>query len=448
MPRKRFALGLTLLAAHVAACSVETELEDSGRAARAATLVDEVRQLAVDNDIGPLEPPPAVRPALVELGRALAFDPVLSGNRNISCMTCHLPQLGTTDALHLSIGQGGPGLGATIPRNAPPLFNLFDAPQLFWDGRVQFFNANAHNPNKIVTPAGTFKIHTGFGKPFELGTLSALALFPVMSREEMRGQPGENELAAFADDDFEGVWAALMTRLGAIDEYRAMFEAAYPGTAFEDMKFAHASNAIAGFIVAELSFTDTPWDRFLRGDDAALTEAQLSGATAFLTARCKNCHGGDHLSDFEAHNVALAQVGPGTGDGPGGTDDFGRFRVSGDPADRYAFRTPPLRNVELTAPFGHAGQFASLLDFIDHYSESADKLLAYDVTQLHESLWSTLVDNADAVLATRDPLLEGVAFPPSVVSDLTEFMLSLTDEAARDIEHVAPVRLPGDEAIP
>src|SRR5690349_16974987 len=121
------------------------------------TLADTVRQLTAGRGIGPLARPAPVRPALVELGRALAFDKVLSGNKDISCMTCHLPSFGTGDDRSLSIGQGATGLGPArvhphgdfIPRNAPAAFNLFANKALFWDGRVEVL------PNGTLrTPAG------------------------------------------------------------------------------------------------------------------------------------------------------------------------------------------------------------------------------------------------------------------------------------------------------
>ena len=77
-------------------------------------------------------------------------------------------------------------------------------------------------------------------------------------------------------------------------------------------------------------------------------------------------------------------------------------------AERYAFRTPPLRNVELTAPYGHDGAFFSLRDFVAHYSESDVKLHAFDASGLEPALQSTLLRNFDDILATRDPLLQGV----------------------------------------
>src|ERR687893_2179020 len=126
-------------------------------------LAAEVRQLTAGRGITPLERAPVVRPALSKLGQALAFDKILSGNRDISCMTCHLPSLGTGDFRSLSIGQGATGLGATrthpeglfIPRNAPPLFNLHANKPLFWDGRIfQDELGTFHTPAGInITPA-------------------------------------------------------------------------------------------------------------------------------------------------------------------------------------------------------------------------------------------------------------------------------------------------------
>jgi cytochrome c peroxidase len=207
------------------------------------------------------------------------------------------------------------------------------------------------------------------------------------------------------------------------------------------MTFAHASNAIAGFFVDRMSFTNSPWDRFLAGDDGALTPVQLAGARNFMTARCSICHNGPAFTDNQFHNVAVAQLGPGQGDG-GGADDFGRMRVTGNSTERYAFRTPPLRNVELTGPYGHDGAFIGLRDFIDHYSESDLKLRNFDVMQLEPLLRSSVLATAAEILTTRDTLLRGVVFPPQVVDEVTEFMKALTDPAARNLRRLTPQRVP------
>ena len=130
----------------------------------------------------------------------------------------------------------------------------------------------------------------------------------------------------------------------------------------------------AAALQERMAFNRSPWDRFLAGDDRALTDLQLTGAKGFMSAPCSICHNGAAFSDNLFHNVALAQLGPGEGDGAGGHDDFGRMRVTGNAAEQYAFRTTPLRNVELTGRWGHAGQFTTLRAFVDHYSESDVKL--------------------------------------------------------------------------
>ena len=436
----------------LAACAIDQPLAPArsaapGAGARVAPeppLTEMVRQLAAARNISVLKPPARVRPALVRLGRMLAFDKILSGNRDISCMTCHLPNLGTGDGRSLSIGQGATGLGldrvhpqgAFIPRNAPPLFNLHALTSLFWDGRVTRDAGGAFH-----TPAGA-QLSDAMTRVFEFGSLSALALFPVLSREEMRAASG-NALAAIPDEQRPAVWQALMARLGGIREYRQLFEQAYPDTRFDEMSFAHASNAIAGFLFSELTFDDTPWDRFLRGNNQAMSRAQLEGAQTFLTIRCSLCHNGPALSDNQFHNVAVAQVGPGQGDGVLGKDDFGRMRVTGNPADRYRFRTTPLRNLGITAPYGHTGAIAGLREFIEHYSESHLKLRAFDPTRLEPLLQTTMVANVEAILATRDTILDGVVLPPEIVDQLMAFMDALNDPRAKNLApRITPPRVP------
>lgn len=408
-----------------------------------STLAAEVRQLTTGRGITALERPPLVRLPLVKLGQALVFDKILSGNKDISCMTCHLPALGTGDGRSLSIGQGATGLGTArvhptgqfIPRNAPPAFNLFANNPLFWDGRVA-----VDAQGRLQSPAAE-RITAAMRAAFEFGPLSALPLFPVLSREEMRAAGG-NDLADIKDKSPQQVWRALMVRLGGIPEYRRMFEVAYPGTSFDDMTFAHASNAMAGFLIDRFAFNNSPWDRFLAGDDNAMTDLELRGAKDFMSARCSICHNGPAFTDNKFHNVAVAQIGPGKGDGADGRDDFGRMRVTGLAADRYAFRTPPLRNVALTGPWGHDGAFTDLRAFVDHYSESDLKLRAFTASHLEPLLQNTLLPTAEQILATRDPLLQGVAFPAEVIDEVTAFMGALTDPAALTLSDAVPTTVP------
>jgi cytochrome c peroxidase len=378
------------------------------------------------------------------LGQALAFDKVLSGNHDVSCTSCHLPAFSTGDGRSLSIGAGGSGLGPArthpdgtlIPRNAPAMFNLGALRHMFWDGRVE-----VGDDGKFHTPAGA-QLTPAMTKVFEFGSLSAQPMFPVLARTEMRGQSG-NELSDIPDDSADLIWSDLMKRLGAIPEYRTMFEAAYPGVKFDDMNFAYASNAIAGFIVVKMTLTNTDWDRFLAGEDYALSQQQLEGAESFLVAKCSTCHNGSTFSDDKFHDVAVVQMGPGEGNGPALDDDFGRMNVTGDPADKYRFRSSPLRNVELTAPYGHDGAYTTLRSFIEHYSESDKKLLDFDPKELDASLQTLLMtNNRQDILANRDTLLTGVVLTPDVVDKLLSYMSALTDDAARDLSHVIPATVP------
>ncbi len=388
--------------------------------------------------------PPTVRPELVKLGEALAFDPLLSGNRNISCMSCHVPSLATTDARSLSIGQGGVGLGASrqpapgvpfIGRNSPSLFNLFGRRKFFFDGKVEQIST------LIKTPSGG-KVTADMVKTFEFGALSAVSMFPVLDRFEMRGFGEENELASIPDSNETASWAALMRRLGAIPEYRTMFEAAYKGTPFDSMTFAHASNAIAGYLLERFSFDNAPLDRFFDNEVNALTPAQLAGGSTFVQRGCIFCHSGALLTDELMRATALPQVGPGKGVAPNPLDDYGRYNVTLQEGDRYRFRTPSLRQVELTAPYGHAGQFATLGTFIHHYNDARAQLDQYTPGALEPALRSTLVNNFSALKDVVDPFLFGLKLDEKAEAEILSFFSALTDPAARNLAGIVPARVP------
>ncbi|MCH9688320.1 MAG: cytochrome-c peroxidase [Deltaproteobacteria bacterium] len=406
-------------------------------------LIERVRDEIDDGDIEPIAAAPAVSTEMYALGQALAFDKILSGNENISCLTCHHPSIGSDDDRALPRGEGGSGLGhlrtggPIVPRNAPALFNLHTYETMFWDSRV------SRQDGRIQTPAGDH-ITPEMVAVFDHGIVSAQAMFPVTSREEMRGQPGDNELADIPDGDFTAIWAALMNRLGGVPSYVQMFEAAYPGTQFDDMTFAHAANAIAAFEIAGFESRDSPWERFVAGDDDALSDDELEGALLFFD-NCARCHSGSAFSDFRHHNTGLAQLGPGKGDGPSGADDFGREQVTGNQRDRWAFRTPPLFNVELTGPFGHAGQFAELRDHIAHYVDPAGSLRRYDVTEHvdEEALWSMVLDNTEAIIATISRRTGArLGRGGNGVTSIEIFLETLTADSATDLSPLVPSSVP------
>ena len=434
-------IGLLLLAGgHVAA---------QGPAALDAQLRARLEEMG----LMPLAPPPPTDPALVALGEALFFDRILSGNRDTACATCHHPLLATGDALSLSLGTGNSGLGPErqhapgrpfIPRNAPDIFDR-GGPEwavMFWDGRVIQTQAG-----DFITPAG------GQLPPGLTNALAAQAMFPVTSPAEMRGMPGDvdifgqdNELALFDDEDYAGIWDALMDRLRGVPGYVALFAAAYPDIPPQAWGFQHAANAIAAYEAAVYTFTDSPWDRYLAGDDAALSEEAIRGALLFYgDGGCYRCHGGDLMTDQRFHNAAVPQIGPGKQEEA--PLDYGRGHETGRADERFAFRTPPLRNVALTGPWMHNGAYTSLGAAVRHMIDPAAALRAYDGAEIDPELRTLLWNDPAtiaAVLETLDPLL---ATPPALtdadVDALLAFLMALTDPAAVDMQALIPTSVPG-----
>ncbi|HMR65295.1 MAG TPA: cytochrome c peroxidase [Anaerolineae bacterium] len=421
------------------------------------TLDQQLRLTLVAAGITPLDPGPDPDPALVDLGRLLYFDKELSGNRDISCATCHHPYMASGDTLSLPVGTGGKGLGYMrvrgegrefIPRNAPEVFNR-GAPgwtSMFWDSRVSgSAETGFASPAQDALPEGLDSV------------LAVQAMFPVTSREEMRGQTGDkdilghpNELATLAENDFPAIWSALMARLTNIPEYVSLFQAAYPEVPVAEFGFQHAANAIAAFEIEAYTFTDSPWDRYVAGADEAISNEAKRGALLFYgKAQCAQCHSGNLFTDQAHHNLAVPQLGPGKGaEAP---FDYGRGRETLDPADLFAFRTPPLRNVALTGPWMHNGAYSSLTAAVSHhFTDPAELMARYDINQLHPDLQDTVQTGEVPVavlVGTRDPLLQGLpALADLEMEQMLAFLQALTSPstgyAIHDIPHQVPSGLP------
>lgn len=330
-------------------------------------------------------------PAAETLGRLLFFDKILSGNRDIACATCHHPLLATGDALSLTLGTGARGSGPArhvraddpdppelLPRHTPALFNLgareFDA--LFHDGRLQVTPEGFITPDDIALPPGLDNV------------LAVQVMLNVISVREMAGLEGENPVAdAVFTDQPDLAWERLAERLRAIPEYVEHFRAAFAEVEQpDDITLVHAADAIAAFESAAFRCTEAPFDRAVHGDLGVISPLAWRGAELFYNERgCAGCHSGPFLTDHEFHAIGVPQIGPGRGDNqPGyfdGLDDFGREQVTGDPADRFRFRTPSLRQVALTGPWGHDGAFASLDAMVRHHLDLAAGLENYNPGQ-------------------------------------------------------------------
>ncbi len=288
MPWK-LVLGTALLIAGPAGAAAQ----EGGAAASDSELRAEAAQL-----LGVLPAAPAVAgPAVVELGRMLYFDPRLSRSQAISCNSCHNLGLGGVDLQAHSIGHGWQFGG----RNAPTVLNAVFHIAQFWDGRAPDLKEQAKGP--VANPVEMAHTHDG-----------------------------------------------VVATIKSIPGYHPLFKTAFPG-AQDPVTIDNVAEAIAAF-EATLTTPDAPFDRWLQGDDGALSAEQKRGLKLFIDTGCVSCHsgplvGGNGYQKFGVVEMPDERVLP--------RADRGRQEVTGDEADAYVFKVPSLRNVALTRPYFHSG---------------------------------------------------------------------------------------------
>ena len=395
---------------------------------------------------GPLPQADATFPALdmasVELGQLLFYDPILSGSRTVSCATCHHPRFATSDGVSLGLGDGGTGLGPDrthdpqnppeqrIPRNSPALFNLgaTEFTRFFHDGRLE---TDPTRPSGIRTPLGA-DMEAGFAS-----ALSAQAMFPVLSGDEMAGHYSENDVAQAVRQGLltgpGGAWSILSDRIEAIPEYRAAFDAVIGP---RDIRFADIANALADFVAFEWRADASPFDAYLRDGTPLPADAARGMALFYGDAGCSACHAGQFQTDHAFHAIAMPQIGPGKAARfERHNRDEGRIRVTGDPRDAYRFRTPSLRNVAHTAPYGHSGAYARLEDVVRHHLDPVAALAAYDPAQAvlpgapFDSDFALMGDAGEHAAIAAASELAPVALSDAEIADLLAFLDTLTDPA-------------------
>lgn len=289
--------------------------------------------------------------AAAGLGFTLFFDARLSGNQNVRCATCHPPERFFQDGLPVSKGIG------LASRNAPTIVNAARLTWIFWDGRADsvwsqpLFALEHPLEMGFDRLALAHRMATSFAAAYQKA-FGALPALDDVTRFPEHGKPG--------DPSWEGMLPA--------DREAVEIVAANVGKALE----AYERRAIAG---------RAPFDAFLLGDASAITPQAVRGLTVFLRAGCPRCHGGPMLTDERFHRVGLG-VGDGAADRGRATGlatlAANEFRGDGDYADPPrgpapptataddvgAFRTPSLRNVARTAPYGHDGSVATLRDMV------------------------------------------------------------------------------------
>jgi len=318
--------------------------------------------------------------AKIELGQHLFFDSRLSADNSVACATCHSPEKAFSDNVRLSTGINA-RLGT---RNAPALINRIGGSEQFRDGRAMTLEEQAKDP--LLNPS-------------ELGMSS---------------------------------YAAVVSKLQSISEYRAMFDKAFD----RDVNIEDVARAIASFERTIVSW-NSRWDQFIAGDISVLTKSEMRGLILFQgKGRCTQCHSGWNLTDEKYHNIGIGWDLP--------EPDVGRFAVTNNENSRGAFRTPTLRDVALTGPYMHDGRFETLEEVVEYYSSGviANPYLDVEMQRSNLSLEETLelYSQENQTKQRIDFPVQNLALTEQEITDMVAFMETLAGEGWQDI--LAPDEFP------
>ena len=269
-----------------------------GAAAQASELRDDALAMfaAVPSTIPAMANNP-ITPEKIDLGKALFFDPRMSASGVFSCNSCHNLATGGDDNMPTSIGHGW----QKGPRNSPTVLNAVFNEAQFWDGRA--------------------------------ADLAEQAKGPVQAGVEMANTP-----------------ANVVATLNSMPQYQDWFKASFPEQD-DPVTFDNFAKAIEAYEATLI--TPAPFDAFLNGDDAALSDEQKEGLALFMDKGCASCHNGVNLGGNGYYPFGLIEK-PGADVLP--PDDRGRFQVTETADDSYVFRASPLRNIDQTAPYFHSGK--------------------------------------------------------------------------------------------
>lgn len=412
----------------------------------------------------------------IKLGQLLFFSHSLSGDLTSSCASCHMPDFGGSDALSLGIGvspvdasQAGPPRQLdsskdldpaadgkpNMHRNSQTVFNasLYDR-SLSYDGRVFVLDEEVKSGGKgqsIRTPeSGNLSDSSGAD-----GLLEVFSKFPLTNHNEMRAYL----FSALSEQQYR---ERLVARLrGEVDSHflspqgsenwLALFRQAFnqpQANAQDVITVVNVQRALAAYM-SSMIFVESPWKRYVQGNDAALTVTAKEGARLFFASKeegglgCAACHGGDFFTNEKFYNVGFPQIGRGFMRAE--KDDIGRWNSTRLEADKYAFRVPSLLNVQVTMPYGHAGTFGQLSQVIRYHANPRQALSSYDFTlqQLAQfqgkegydyAQGHSLLVQAASSFELAEPLLPGRDLTVQEVNALIEFLRTLTDDCVKDYQ--------------
>ncbi len=396
---------------------------------------------------------------LADLGRLAFHDTLLGLNNDNSCSGCHAANKGFGDSQSIAIGienNNIVGPDRTGPRNqrrAPMVLNNAFYPRLMWNSRFASLSGNPFDNS------GGFQFPAPESTSLSLlpHLLTAQAFIPVTENVEMAGF---DPIVLGLDHD--GIRYAVAARLNASPEYRKLF-----GRSFREVRnggsitYEMLARAISEFEFT-LVYADAPIDRFARGQKKAMTDDEKRGALLFFgSANCVSCHAvsgisNEMFSDFQQHVAGIPQIAPTVGnvtfDGPEANEDFGLEQVTGNPNNRYAFRTSPLRNLALQPAFFHNGAFTRLEDAVRFHLDAIGSAPRYDPVLAGQDVdLQGPRGPAAPVLARLDPALATpVALSNTEFRQLIMFLrFGLLDPAANpeSLRKLIPARVPSGNPV-
>lgn len=432
-----------------------------------------------------------IDPKLADLGRLLFFDTAHSLHGDNTCAGCHAPANGFGDTQGIAIGVDNNGIvgprrsGPRNQRRSPMVLNTAFMPRLMWNGR---FHAPSGDPfdnsQGFVFPAPEGAIQFPANHPVVKHLLQAQAHIPPTELVEAAGFTGTAGTIGPRFDQFddlhgvpvpppdasgfrnEPIRQQVLGILNGIPKYRQLFGQIFPAVhAGAPIDFNMFGLAIAEFEFT-LTFADAPIDQFARGHREAMSTPQKRGALLFFgKAGCVACHAvsgesNEMFSDFQNRVIGVPQIAPFFGaadsnmifDGPNEDQDFGLEQITGNPADRYRFRTAPLRNVALAPAFFHNGAFTRLEDAIRHHLDPFNSARSYDPkkAKVDPDLRMRL-GPIEPVLDRLDPLLQTpVTLTNQEFNDLVKFVGDglLDQRAARSrLCELVPDAVPSGEPM-
>ncbi|MEM7369626.1 MAG: cytochrome c peroxidase [Bacteroidota bacterium] len=315
-------------------------------------------------------------PEKITLGKLLFFDPILSGNKDVACASCHHPRNGYAESLEISIGVNGKGFGSKRHFRTP--------------NEIPFTKRNAHTIiNTAFNGISSRRKFRPTDSPMfwdlRVKGLEAQALEPIKALEEMRGTHYTEEQ----------ILSVVIVRIQAIPEYRQLFRAAFGKG--EVITPENLAKAIAAF-ERSLVTNNSRFDQYMRGDRSAISLSEKEGFLEFKKAGCGSCHNGPMFSDYQAHVLGVPPS-PKLTERDNGVDSS------------FAFRTPSLRNLRFTFPYMHNGSLKSLKQVLEFYED-----ISFGKSR-----------NPAVMKADMDPLVKHLRVEVKHMNQIISFLNTLND---------------------